>query len=95
MKTTLRRAALLVLLAVAWAAPANAGSPTKTETILPEGGKVTTQGKDIEIFDKEGRRIGYGIIREDGSLDLFNVDGTRRATLTQQPGGPARVTTPK
>lgn len=61
---------------------------------LPDGGTVSQQGSRIDLYDAHSNRTGYGYVRGDGSIDLFNTDGTRRATIQQRPGGGVRVTTP-
>jgi len=62
--------------------------------IVPDGGRVVQQGERLDIYDAKSQRTGYGIQRGDGSVDVFNTDGSRRATIQPRPGGGVRVTTP-
>lgn len=94
MKATLF-AVILAGLTVACAAGGPSAAPT-SRLILPEGGTVRQEGGRLDLYDAKSNRIGYGYTRPDGSVDLFNVDGTRRATITPGTGGqPARITVPK
>jgi len=65
--------------------------------LIPNGGKVVEQGDGrLDVYDAKSNRVGYGIQRGGGSWDLFNLDGTRRATITPGIAGqPPRVTVPK
>ena len=64
--------------------------------ILPDGGIVKQEGGRVDLYDAKSNRIGYGYVRGDGSVDVFNVDGSRRATIAPGIGGqPARVTVPR
>lgn len=85
-------AAILAGLAVACAAGGPGVAPT-SRLILPDGGRVVEQGGRIDLYDAKSNRTGYGYVRGDGSVDVFNTDGTRRATITPGVGG-ARITTP-
>jgi hypothetical protein len=72
-----------------------AEEPRLTE-ILPDGGTVRVEGDRLNIFDREGRREGYGVRRGDGSWDLFRKDGSRLGTIQKGIGGqPDRVIVPK
>ena len=64
-------------------------------TILPEGGSIRLEGGRVDLYDAKSNRTGYGYVRPDGSMDVFNLDGTRRATVTPGIGGqPARIIIP-
>ncbi|MBI4560553.1 MAG: hypothetical protein HY724_00805 [Candidatus Rokubacteria bacterium] len=64
--------------------------------LVPGGGTVRQEGGRVDLYDVKSNRIGYGYIRGDGSVDIFNADGTRRATITPGPGGqPGRIILPK
>jgi hypothetical protein len=88
-------AAILAGLTVACAA----GGPTvapASRLILPEGGTVVEQGGRVDLYDAKSNRTGYGYVRGDGSVDVFNVDGSRRATIAPGIGGqPARIVVPR
>jgi hypothetical protein len=88
-------AAILAGLTVACAAGGPSAAPA-SRLILPDGGIVVEQGGRIDLYDVKSNRIGYGYARGDGSVDIFNVDGSRRATI--QPGiagQPARIVIPR
>lgn len=89
-----------VAIACLVAAPGWAGEAERPlgdlTTITPEGGTVRVEGDRLDIYDRDSRRDGYGIRRADGSWDVFNREGSRRATITPGIGGqPARVTIPQ
>jgi len=64
--------------------------------LVPDGGMMKQEGDRLDIFTRDGKRDAYGIRRGDGSIDLFNRDSTRRATITPGIAGqPPRVTVPK
>ena len=54
-------------------------------------------GGRLDLYDAKSNRTGYGYVRGDASVDLFDVDGSRRATITPSGigGQPARVTVPR
>lgn len=57
---------------------------------------VEGPGGRVDVYDARSNRTGYGYIRGDDSVDVFNVDGTRRATITPGIGGqPARIVVPR
>jgi hypothetical protein len=88
-------AAVLAGLAAACAAGGPSVAPA-SRLILPDGGTVVEQGGRLDVYDAKSNRTGYGYVRGDGSVDLFNTDGTRRATITPGIGGqPARITVPR
>lgn len=62
--------------------------------VVPDGGRVVQQGERLDIYDSKSNRTAYGTVRPDGTVDVFNMDGSRRATIQSQPGGGVRVTTP-
>lgn len=80
-----------VVLALLVAAPGWAGETERSlESVTglpPDGGRVRVEGRRLDIFDKQSRRVGYGVRRSDGSWDVFNLDGTRRATIQPSIGG--------
>lgn len=81
------------LLTVSWAA---AGDDSAVTTIAPEGSSIRLERDRLEIFDRKSRRVGYGVRRGDGSWDVFNLDGTRRATIRRGVGQQSyRVIVPK
>lgn len=86
--------AMMMLLAAVTAAHAQRSDDAKATAIAPDGGRVVQQGDRLDIFDATGARVGYGQQRSDGSVDVFNVDGSRRATIQKDTGSGARVTTP-
>jgi hypothetical protein len=89
---------VLLTLAVlaASGAQAQAGEDPAATILVPDGGRIVQQGDRLDIYDAKSKRTGYGYTRSDGSVDVFNMDGSRKATITPGPaGGPARVTTPK
>jgi hypothetical protein len=59
--------------------------------VVPDGGKVVQQGERLDVYDAKSKRTGYGTVHPDGSVDVYNTDGTRRATIEQAPGGAVRV----
>jgi hypothetical protein len=72
------------------------GTAPTSRLILPDGGTVVEQGGRVDLYDAKSNRTGYGYVRGDGSVDIFNVDGSRKATVTPGIGGqPARVTVPR
>ncbi len=75
------------LLTVSWAA---GGEESTLAIIAPEGGTIRVEGDRLEIFDRKSRRVGYGVQRGDGSWDVFNLDGTRRATIQRGSGEESR-----
>jgi len=88
-------AVILVSLTVACAAGGPSAVPA-SRLILPDGGTVVEQGGRLDLYDAHSNRAGYGYVRPDGSIDVFNVNGSRRATITPGIGGqPARVTVPE
>lgn len=93
------RVPLALALLMACAAPALAGEVRRgDEAILPAvpgGGRIVQQGDRLDLYDAKSNRTGYGYVRPDGSADLFNLDGTRRATIAPGPGGRVRVTVPR
>lgn len=90
-RTALRGLALLLL-----AAPVSAGEGPGLELLLPDGDRVVERRDQVDVFARDGRREAYGVRRPDGSVDLFNLDGTRRATIMPGIAGqPPRVTVPK
>jgi len=40
----------------------------------------------VDFYDAKSNRVGYGVQGGDGSVDVFNIDGTRRGTIEQRPG---------
>jgi hypothetical protein len=87
-------AAILAGLTIACAAGGASVAPA-SRLILPDGAALVEQGGRIDVYDAKSNRTGYGYVRGDGSVDVFNVDGSRRATITPGIGGqPARVTVP-
>jgi len=64
-------------------------------TITPEGGRVVQEGARVDVYDAKSNRIGYGYIRGDGSVDLYHMDGSRKATIQRGPSGETRVTVPR
>ena len=89
------RVALTALAVALPAAQSQGGEATKAEKLPPESERLTApQGERVNLFDAQGNRIGYGIQRRDGSIDLFNLDGTLRGTIRKEPGGGGQVTTP-
>ena len=46
---------------------------------------------NIDLFQRDGKRAGYGVRRQDGSVDLFRPDGSRLGYIqpSRPPGGPA------
>ena len=89
------RAALTALAVALLAAQAQGGEDPKAASRPPDVGRITApQGERVNLFDAQGNRIGYGIQRSDGSIDLFNADGTRRGTIRKDPGGGGQATTP-
>ena len=91
-----RLTVILALLPVACASGGGPAAPPKTDIlILPDGGTVKQQGDRVDVFDARSNRTGYGRIGPGGTVDIFNLDGSRRATITPGIGGrPARVTMP-
>jgi len=82
---------LLLLLPVL----ALAGEDPGLTVILPEGGRVVQQADRLDVYDAKSNRIGYGYIRPDRSVDVFNLDGSRKATIQRGPSGEMRVTVPR
>jgi len=74
---------------------AAAGDESPLTTITPDGGRVVQEGARVDVYDAKSNRIGYGYIRGDGSVDVYNQDGSRRATIQRSPGGETRVTVPR
>jgi hypothetical protein len=77
-----------------WAGEAER-SPGGLTTLTPDGGRIRVEGNRLDIFRRDGSREGYGIQRSDGSWDVFNTDGTRRATIERGPSGETRATVPR
>lgn len=88
------RVALLTAAVVLFATRAQAGENAAATIIVPDGGRVVQQGERVDIYDAKSNRTAYGIQRGDGSMDVFNTDGSRRGTIQQRPGGGVRVTAP-
>jgi hypothetical protein len=64
------------------------GGRTGYAVVNPETGR-------IDLYDAHSNRTGYGYVRPDGSIDVFNMNGTRRATITPGIGGrPGRIIVP-
>lgn len=72
-----------------------AAAETSLEAIVPDGGTIRQQGERLDIYDRSSKRVGYGYVRLDGTIELFNQDGTRRATIQKGTAGDLRVTVPK
>jgi len=87
-------AAVILALVVLFATVASAGEHDAATVLVPDGGKVVQQGQRVDIYDARSKRIGYGTIHPDGSMDVFNMDGTRRATIQTAPSGGVRATAP-
>lgn len=34
----------------------------------------------FDTYDKDSKRTGYGVIRPDGAVDRYHIDGRRRGT---------------
>ncbi len=60
-------------------------APGAVASILPDAGRVEERGNRIEMFDGQSKRDGYDSLRQDGLVDLFNLDETRRETIAPQP----------
>jgi len=63
-----------------------AEKPTR-EVLMPEGGIIRQHGDQMDIFDCQGKREGYGVRRPVGSWDLFRKDGSRLGTIERGIGG--------
>lgn len=84
---------VIVLLVVGWlltVSSAAAGDDSAVTTIAPEGGTIRLERERLEIFDRKSRRVGYSVRRGDGSWEVFNLDGTRRATIQRGVGEQSR-----
>jgi len=84
-----------VALALLVAGPGWAGERGGREAVVPDGGRVVQQGERLDVYDRQSNRIGYGYIRGDGSVDLYHMDGSRKATIQRGPSGEMRVTVPR
>jgi len=91
-KPSLWIASFLLLLVPLVAA---AGDESPLTVVIPDGGRVVQQGERVDVYDAQSRRTGYGYIRGDGSVDVYNTDGSRRATIQRGVGGAVRVIVPK
>ncbi len=89
-----RFALLLLLLAPGLALAAEDSARGAITTVTPEGGRVVERGGRLDIYDAKSKRTGYGTRRGDGSWDIYNLDGSRKATIQQRSGGGTRVTVP-
>ena len=82
------RVALTALAVALLAAQAQGGEDAKAASRPPDVGRSTApQGERVNLFDAQGNRIGYGIQRSEGSIELFNLDGTRRGTIRKDSAG--------
>ena len=82
------RVALTALAVALLAAQAQGGEDAKAASRPPDVGRITApQGERVNLFDAQGNRIGYGVQRSDGSIELFNLDGTRRGTIRKDAAG--------
>lgn len=88
--------ALLTLALALFSTQAESSEDAAATIIVPDGGRVVQQGERLDIYDAKSKRVGYGIQRGDGSTDIYNVDGSRKATITPGIGGQlGRITVPK
>ena len=65
------------------------GSRAGYAVVNPETGRA-------DLYDRKSNRTGYAVQRPDGSWDVYNLDGSRKATITPGTGGqPGRVIVPR
>jgi hypothetical protein len=73
---------------------ANVGETGEKSKAAPDEALTIRPGVTPDRFtitDQKGRNSGYGIIRPDGSVEVYNPDSTRQLTL---PPGSTPITPP-
>ena len=79
----------LVMIALAVAAPSLADDRLVIRDQDGRGSARITETGDgsLNIYDARSNRVGYGIRRRDGSIDLFRPDGSRLGYI--EPASPS------
>ncbi len=61
---------------------------------VPNRGAVRQEDSRFTILNEEGQRVGYGYVRPNGDIEIFNRDGSRRVRIEVALSGQVRVIPP-
>ena len=78
---------VLVLAVLIVGAPAFAQDRTRVEVYDKESRRqesvvIDEKNSRVDTYDKGSKHTGYGVIRQDGRVDLYDVDGSRKGSVT-------------